>query len=135
MEKDKIIKLNFYEKGNSYSYGSYPNATLGIYMNESFNGNEGGFTTQNVKLTGTLTNVWKVDGKYGWKGSAHVGDSDFESEAWVVSPIIDLAKAKAPLLKVDIAINFLMVTIVLILLNCWLRKIMWMMWLLLNGRL
>lgn len=63
-------------------------ATLGIYMNESFNGNEGGFTTQNVKLTGTLTNVWKVDGKYGWKGSAHVGDSDFESEAWVVSPII-----------------------------------------------
>ena len=107
VEKDKIIKLNFYEKGNSYSYGSYPNATLGIYMNESFNGNEGGFTTQNVKLTGTLTNVWKVDGKYGWKGSAHVGDSDFESEAWVVSPIIDLAKAKAPLLKVDIAINFL----------------------------
>lgn len=90
-----------------HSYGSYPNATLGIYMNESFNGNEGGFTTQNVKLTGTLTNVWKVDGKYGWKGSAHVGDSDFESEAWVVSPIIDLAKAKAPLLKVDIAINFL----------------------------
>lgn len=88
-----------------------------------------------MKLTGTLTNVWKVDGKYGWKGSAHVGDSDFESEAWVVSPIIDLAKAKAPLLKVDIAINFLMVTIVLILLNCWLRKIMWMMWLLLNGRL
>ena len=70
MEKDKIIKLNFYEKGNSYSYGSYPNATLGIYMNESFNGNEGGFTTQNVKLTGTLSNVWKVDGKYGWKGSA-----------------------------------------------------------------
>lgn len=68
---------------------------------------EKGFTTQNVKLTGTLTNVWKVDGKYGWKGSAHVGDSDFESEAWVVSPIIDLAKAKAPLLKVDIAINFL----------------------------
>lgn len=27
VEKDKIIKLNFYEKGNSYSYGSYPNAS------------------------------------------------------------------------------------------------------------
>ena len=57
-------------------------------MNESFNGNEGGFTTQNVKLTGTLSNVWKVDGKYGWKGSAHVEIAILNRKRWVVSPII-----------------------------------------------
>ena len=68
-------------------------------------GESGGFTTQDIALDG-LTYVWSLDNVYGWKASGYVGGNK-ETESWLLSPAIDLGKAVAPVMKFDVAINFL----------------------------
>ena len=102
------VKLNFYEKGNSYSYGAYPGDRFGVFFNEScLNGENGGFKAQDVTLSEGLKSVWKTDATFGWKASAHVGNSDFASESWIVSPEINLTKAVKPVFVCEMALNFL----------------------------
>ena len=69
------------------------------------NGESGGFTVQDIELDG-LSTIWTLDNSYGWKGSGY-SNGNKETESWLVSPEIDLSKAVAPVLKFDVAINFL----------------------------
>jgi hypothetical protein len=66
---------------------------------ESFaNQSQGDFTIQNVLLTGPLSYVWQPTAIYGMKASAYVGGANNQSEAWVVSPYVDLLEASKPVL-------------------------------------
>ena len=77
-----------------------------VYYSCSFlNDDDGGFFTQDVELS-DLKSVWKLDKAYGWKGSGYSGGNKV-TESWLVSPEISLKKSALPVLKFDIAINYL----------------------------
>lgn len=105
IDRNKTVKLNLFKE--SYSYGSYPASSFGIYLNETFLGSEGGFTAKNVTMGDPLTYIWQNTERYGWKASANVAGTNYPSESWLVSPEIDLDKAEAPSLSFDGALNHL----------------------------
>lgn len=77
-----------------------------VYLMESFaNQSQGDFTTQNVLLTGGLSYVWIATASYGMKASAFVNQNN-PSEAWLISPIVDLTEAEKPVLSFDQASKF-----------------------------
>lgn len=82
-----------------------PEVPSGIYYSNTLLGNDGGFTVYDVTL-GTLAYVWQNTSNYGWKASGYYGGA-VDSESWLVSPAIDLTAAKAPILTVDQALNYL----------------------------
>ncbi len=53
-ENKKTVKLNFYEKGGSYSYGCYPGASFGEYLNASMKVNDGGFKAAEHSIGGSF---------------------------------------------------------------------------------
>lgn len=108
VEKNKTIKLTYYAKDDLYEFGSYPGSSYGVFLNESLlNGNDGGFKIQNITLPEVSSYVWKLDNKYGFKASSNVNKVNYASESWLVTPEIDLSRAKAPVLTFDHALNFL----------------------------
>ena len=77
-----------------------------VYLLESFaNQSQGDFTTQNVLLTGGLSYVWIATASYGMKASAFVNQNN-PSEAWLISPVVDLTEAEKPVLSFDQASKF-----------------------------
>jgi hypothetical protein len=77
-----------------------------VYLLESFaNSSQGDFTLQNVLLTGGLSYVWIPTASYGMKASAFVNQNN-PSEAWLISPIVDLTEAEKPVLSFDQASKF-----------------------------
>ena len=118
VEKNKTVKLNYYEKDGkgSFSFGSYAEEKFAAdtyYAGVNKENKQGGFKALDVTLPKGQNFVWKFeDGRYGtyWKASGHVGGkegTDEVSESWLVSQQIDLAKAKAPQLSMEMVLNFL----------------------------
>lgn len=64
-----------------------------------------GFTIDNIKLGDGLSYVWEATDKYGLKASAFVSGSSKESDAWAVSPVIDLAGHTKPQLTFSHCVN------------------------------
>ena len=101
------MKLNFYEKGGSYSYGCYPGTSFGEYLNASMKVNDGDFKAQDIALEG-VSYVWKYDSGHGyWKAGAYANNTNNPTESWLVSPEIDLSKATKPVLSFDNILNHL----------------------------
>jgi hypothetical protein len=75
-------------------------ANMSIYLNETFLGDEGGFSAQNVTM-GSLSYVWTNTSNYGWKASAYANSTYNVSESWLVSPVINFKKATQPMLTFD----------------------------------
>ncbi len=56
-------------------------------------------------MSDKLTYVWTYDKEYHYlKASAYVGES-YASDAWAVSPVLDLAAAKSPVLTFEHVVN------------------------------
>ena len=105
----KTVKLNYYEKGNSYSYGSYAD-TKHTYMNEPMDKESTRFTMKDVLLPEVATFIWKYnDNQYGkyYKASSTINRVCLPSESWFVSDGIDLANAVKPVMNFDVAMNYL----------------------------
>lgn len=105
----KTVKLNYYEKGNSYSYGSYAD-TKHTYMNEPMDKESTRFTMKDVLLPEGSNYVWKHnDNKYGkyYKASSTINMVCLPSESWFVSDEIDFTKANKPVISFDVAMNYL----------------------------
>lgn len=104
--KSKSVKLNYYK--GSYSFGSYADTKYkgGDYVRLALSNNDAeGFTINDVEL-GTLTYVWSLDNKYGYKATAFKGGA-VASEAWLISPSFTIEEnAALPYLSVDEAINY-----------------------------
>ena len=73
-----------------------------IYYKQAIVGEgQGKLVIQDVNLDPALTYVWKYDAKYGMKATAYVGGKNYPSQSWVVTPAIDLGRAKNPQLSFD----------------------------------
>lgn len=81
-------------------------ANTSTYLSEPFIGNgQGKFVIQNVILQDPLTYVWYYSSSYGMCASAFKDNASWDSEAWLVSPVIKLKKARNPQLIFDQAFN------------------------------
>ena len=65
----------------------------------------GEFSIDNVSLPSQLSYVWTYDSKYGMKASAFVNGTAYQTESWLVSPLIDLTSAAVPQLSFKHAVN------------------------------
>ena len=71
----------------------------------TFANNMGGFTTDNKVMPAELSYVWKYD-SYGYmKASAYANSTRYATEAWLVSPVLNLANATECALVFDQAAN------------------------------
>ena len=71
-------------------------------FNESFATDQGDFTIENVSLGDGLSNVWsqaKYNSDTYMKASAYVSGKNIASESWLISPVVDMARATAPVLS------------------------------------
>lgn len=76
------------------------------YLNETFEKGEGNFTIEDEDLGG-LSYVWKADTSYGYmKAAAFANNTNHAAESWLVSPLVDLSKATAPVLTFDQVVNY-----------------------------
>lgn len=83
-----------------------PGPTGETVFTETFSGGQGDFTIDNVKMPEALTYVWNHAADYKcMKASAFANNQGYASESILVSPEIDLTKAKAPVLVFDQALN------------------------------
>ena len=79
-----------------------PKPEDGVFFSTDFEDNDGGFTFQDITLPSGGSYVWKYDSKYGyWKGTAFISGTNYAAESWLVSPEIDLTKAKKAELVYD----------------------------------
>ena len=73
-----------------------------IYYKQAIAGEgQGKLVIQDVEIDPALSYVWKYDAKYGMKATAYVGGKNYPSKSWVVTPAIDLGRAKNPQLSFD----------------------------------
>lgn len=106
VEKNKSVKLNYYN--GSYSYGSYAASKLEsyTYAENTLVGDEGGFTVYDVNIDG-LSYVWQNVAVYGWKASAFVSSVNHATETYLVSPSIEITEdAALPYFTIDEAFRF-----------------------------
>ena len=66
---------------------------------------QGKLTIQNVKLQEPLTYVWYYSAAYGMCASAYKDGASYDSNSWLVTPQIDLTRAKTPQFSFDQAFN------------------------------
>ncbi len=66
---------------------------------------QGKLTIQDVKLQEPLTYVWYYSAAYGMCASAFKDNASYDSESWLVTPQIDLTRAKTPQFSFDQAFN------------------------------
>lgn len=77
-----------------------------IYYKQAIMGEgQGKLTIQNVRLQEPLTYVWYYSAAYGMCASAYKDGASYDSEAWLVTPQIDLSRAKTPQFSFDQAFN------------------------------
>ena len=77
-----------------------------IYYKQAIMGDgQGKLTIQNVKLQEPLTYVWYYSAAYGMCASAFKDNASYDSESWLVTPQIDLTRAKTPQFSFDQAFN------------------------------
>jgi len=71
----------------------------------SFQTSDEGFTFDVISMNEALSYVWSYDSSYGYmKASAYVGQS-YASDAWLVSPVLDMTAAQSPVLTFDHVTN------------------------------
>ncbi len=69
-------------------------AEAGTLWSEAFDASQGAFTVDNKVMPEALSYVWNWGGaSYGMKASAYANQTNYATEAWLVSPVINLTKA------------------------------------------
>ena len=106
---DCTIESHEQGQGGGEEPGADPDPVPGdwIYSN-SFNKGIGDFTIDNKVMNDPLTWVWNHDASYQcMKASAYVdGKNYYESESWLISPVIDLSGKTSAYLTFEHATNF-----------------------------
>ena len=66
------------------------------YLNVDFGSTMGGFTIEDVVLPEGLDYVWKQDAQFSqMKASAYVSGTNYATESWLISPVVDLTSASS----------------------------------------
>ena len=72
---------------------------------EAFTSNQGDFEINNVTLPQGQTSIWSFDASYGAKVTAYISGTNYASESWLVSPIIDLTDVSSAELSFEQCVN------------------------------
>lgn len=75
-------------------------------LNIDFTQGQGEWTINNVTLPEGSDFVWAQTSNYGMKATAYFGNANHESEAWLISPAIDLSAAEEATLAISHARRF-----------------------------
>ncbi len=67
---------------------------------------QGDFVIEDKQLPDELTYIWTWSGSYGMKASAYLNDTNYASESWLISPVIDLSQLTSATLTFQQAGNF-----------------------------
>ena len=79
----------------------------GALYSETFASGMGDFTTENITLPEGLSYIFKADTQYGYiKASGYADKTNFETEAYLVSPVFDATKAAKLTASFDQVVNF-----------------------------
>lgn len=73
---------------------------------EAFTSSLGEFKAKNVLLPEGQTNLWVSDAQYGAKVTASINGTSYDSEAWLISPWMDLTEAFGAVVSFDHAGNY-----------------------------
>ena len=77
-----------------------------IYYKQAIIGEgQGKLTIQNITCNEPLTYIWYYSGAYGMCASAFKDNASWPSESWLITPQIDLTRAKMPQFGFDHAFN------------------------------
>ena len=99
--------LNGTEIGTNPNGGSGEGGDATAFYSIDFKatGSKGDWTIDIKSKDEALTDVWTFDSRYGMKASAFANSTCYASEAWLISPAIDLSKATKATLKLHQALN------------------------------
>lgn len=94
--------------GGSVTPGEGIEVTIDKPFNETFADGQGEFTINNVTEPVPGTSVWSHDASYHYMAaSGRAADgNDYDSEGWLISPILNLANAKSATLLFEHAFRF-----------------------------
>ena len=67
---------------------------------------QGDFVIEDKQLPDELTYIWTWSGSYGMKASAFLNNTNYASESWLISPVIDLSQLTSATLTFQQAGNF-----------------------------
>ena len=81
-----------------------PDDMVKTLYTEPFTSNEGQFTIENKVLPEDLSYVWKFN-SYGAVASAFANSTSYETESWLISPVMDLSKATETVIEFTHAVN------------------------------
>lgn len=78
----------------------------GVLWSESFGTSIGTFTIDDKSKDEALSYVWSFASGYGMKASGYVNKTNYASESWLVSPVLDLTNATNCSISFQQAANF-----------------------------
>jgi hypothetical protein len=73
-----------------FTSGVTPEPPTGDILNVTFLEDLGGFTIDDGQLPEGISFVWTQDSRYGAKASAYVNNTRYATNAWLISPEVDL---------------------------------------------
>ena len=96
--------LTVSQKGNGAAGGGStdPDAIYHADFTASING----FTIEDKDKPSAVEAIWAQTSEYGMVASAYVDGTDYSSESWLVSPVIDLSAEAKAFLTFEHAVNF-----------------------------
>ena len=91
----------------SFEGGSSETPAGDAIYSESFASGQGDWTIENKNLPEGLSAVWAYNEQYKCMlASGYSNNENFDSESWLISPVIDLAGQASAYLEFDQAVNF-----------------------------
>ncbi len=101
-----LKNVSEFELDGQSSGGDQPSGD--VLLEAKFTDGQGELTIDNVNVPAAVSAVWKQDAKYGMVATSYLSSNqtNYDAEAWLVSPVIDFTSASAPTLVFDQIMNF-----------------------------
>lgn len=77
-----------------------------VVFSETFGSSQGAFTIENVTVPAEISDIWKFSSSYGMVATGYAADANYDSDSWLISPVIDLSALTSAKLNFDQALNF-----------------------------